>query len=927
MNMTNFYKAKEILSDKHAIRAISQLEYAIKVNESNDHQYDDIIKKAVEVFSKAFIDDSVITKQTVNDVETILMPMSKVIKALKVFCVSHAHIDMNWMWGYHETVSIILSSFKTMLELMNEYPDFKFSQSQAAIYEIVEKYDPDMLKEIKKRVHERRWEITASSWVENDKNMVSGESIIRQVLYAKKYISKTFDIDSKTMNIGFEPDTFGHSAQLPEIYSKCGIKYYYFCRGSQSHHVFNWESQSGQKLIAYQDPIWYLGAIHPYDFSYLPKFVKENKLTTAMKVYGVGNHGGGATRKDINTIIEMNSWPLMPKFVFSTYNEFFESIEVNQAKFPTLKHELNPIFPGCYTSQVRIKQGNRKSEKLLQYAEKANVLAQDFKAPSLKNSWHHVLFNQFHDIITGSGVLETKEYAMAKYQEVYAESGSVITKALKKISDEIDTSMFKEKESFDDTAFGAGGGFSSATGNFSSAVCQGKTRLFTIFNLENDEISKVQEITLWDYDFDVSRISVKDWMNQDLEFEIVDVNKKFYWSHHYQRILVYVSVPGNGYTTIKVSQNEAIINDFVSPLPKEHEMRLHDDVLEYVLENRYLKAIFSKTNGSIIYLYDKKNGQEIVSKEQETGYLRYVIEDASQGMSAWKIGQQLSAKKLTSNVKIHKHLYKNTGIKQTFGYETYVNTSKINVLISLDKESHRLDVTLDLDWQEIGSAQAGIPTLDFYFEANQFDQDTLYEIPMGTALRKQSDVDLPALNFIYRGIGKSGVMMHTKNGYAFKSLEHSIKHTLIRSSFDPDSYPEIGKHKLDFSLEISNIDKVSQLYKQSISYTADLYVLSTNASSGFRKLSDVLFSLDKGNSIVSTIKNSELNQGVIIRFVEVDGNSSVTQIKGLNKDIQVFETNHLEEPIKALSYVNEAFELHMSPYQVKTVLMLKNQKA
>ncbi len=166
-------------------RILAELKYATKLSKINGGAYDNLIKDAVHYLNEKSREEGVISKQTALHAEDIIMELSTAAKSFKLLCVAHAHIDMNWMWGYAETVAVTLDTFRTMLNLMDEYPDFKFSQSQASVYKIVEEFDPKMLQEIKERVKEKRWEVTASTWVEADKNMPNGESLARHVLYTK----------------------------------------------------------------------------------------------------------------------------------------------------------------------------------------------------------------------------------------------------------------------------------------------------------------------------------------------------------------------------------------------------------------------------------------------------------------------------------------------------------------------------------------------------------------------------------------------------------------------------------------------------------------------------------------------------------------------------------------------------------------------
>ena len=164
----------------------------------------------------------------------------------------------------------------------------------------------------------------SSTWVETDKNMPTGESLSRHILYTKRYLSKLLDIKPETLNLDFEPDTFGHSQNVPEILCSGGIKYYYFCRGYEGHYLFRWKAPSGNSVLVYREPHWYISAINSSLALCVPEFCSKHGIDTMLKVYGVGDHGGGPTRRDVEKIIDMSSWPVFPDIRFGTFSEFFE---------------------------------------------------------------------------------------------------------------------------------------------------------------------------------------------------------------------------------------------------------------------------------------------------------------------------------------------------------------------------------------------------------------------------------------------------------------------------------------------------------------------------------------------------------------------------------------------------------------------------
>jgi alpha-mannosidase len=271
------------------------------------------------------------------------------------------------MWSWQETVALTLDTFRTMLDLMDEYPDFHYSQSQASVYKIVGEYDPPMMGRIKERIKEGRWEVTAAAWVETDKNMPNTESLVRHIQYTKKYLNEVWGVDKDSLELDFSPDTFGHSRNLPEIARHGGLKYYYHCRGNSDNFdlthpvsLYRWRGPNGAELLCYREPYWYNSGISPRIGLGLIGLTKTyGGLKTGLIVYGVGNHGGGPTRRDIETAIDMASWPIFPHIEFGTFRRFFKEAEKYRDAFPILDRELNFMLTGCYTTQSRIKVAKR----------------------------------------------------------------------------------------------------------------------------------------------------------------------------------------------------------------------------------------------------------------------------------------------------------------------------------------------------------------------------------------------------------------------------------------------------------------------------------------------------------------------------------------------------------------------------------------
>lgn len=214
-------------------RILAELRFAYTLSKAHENQFDDLLIKTEQTICEAVEKQKTITQDIVYSAEKMLSPLAPLAKSYRVMCAAHAHIDMNWKWGYDETVAVVEDTFRTMLDIMDEYPGYKFSQSQAAVYKIIEEHCPAMLEEIKRRIHEGRWEVTASAWVENDTNMPSGESLARHILYTKRICRICWTSIRTPSTSLFSRTRSGTTSIWPELLSQSGIQYYYHCRGKQ----------------------------------------------------------------------------------------------------------------------------------------------------------------------------------------------------------------------------------------------------------------------------------------------------------------------------------------------------------------------------------------------------------------------------------------------------------------------------------------------------------------------------------------------------------------------------------------------------------------------------------------------------------------------------------------------------------------------
>lgn len=905
-----------------AQRIVAQLEYASELSKIEGGQYDDLIHSVLDELEQSIAAQASLTRQAAEAAESALLPLRAVAKRYTLICVAHAHIDMNWMWRWDETVAITLDTFRTILDLMEEYPDFTFSQSQASVYQLVERYDPSMLAAIRQRVQEGRWEVSAVTWVEADKNMPAGESMARHLLYTRRYLRQLFNLPDAAFHMDYEPDTFGHSQHVPEILAQAGVRHYYHCRGDQDEWLYRWQAPSGRSILVYREPTWYLGYIEPGIARLVPGFCSRYGIDAMLKVYGVGDHGGGPTRRDLERLIDMNTWSIYPQVRFGTYRQFFEQVDEIAERLPVKTGELNFIFTGCYSSQSRIKRANRLGEAALFEAETLNALAvlQAGMQPTQEQfaqAWKHVLFNQFHDILPGSGTVDTREYALGLFQEVMAVAGSQRVNAMRRLAGVGAHSELPDRDSISE---GAGVGFGLPDFRVSQVSRgQGLRRLFHVFNVAAWERHGLVEIVLWDWEGDLQRMAWRDAFGNLLSHQCLDRTWQEYWGHRYVRVLLPVSVPACSFTTVFLE--EATDGIPVYQFPMDWRVERPEEIK---LENEFLLARFDPSSCALIELLDKRNGSHLVSPERPAG-LRYILEDDRLGMTAWTVGRYQHVQSLQNGARVLH--FERGDLRQQLTYEVRWRESLIKVSVALEAGSPQLDYRIECDWLEIGRKGQGVPQLNFHLPMAFGCRAYRYDVPMGAIERPALDMDVPGVSWAsaipLQEEQSSTLMLISLGGYGFRGVEDSLALTLLRSSYDPDPYPELGRHTLRFSVRLVEAHApASALARASFDVLHPLRPLSGNMpqppQSSYMEL--------QGESVlVSGVKLPEDDPSgkvVLVRLYEIDGKDTRTILRFWRQPIRAVWVDLHEQPLPeapAVQVEDKAVVFLMRPYQIGSI--------
>lgn len=744
-----------------------------------------------------------------------LEPIARLVKEYTVHLIGHAHIDMNWLWLWPETVEVCKNTFSTMIKIMDEYPEFRFSQSQASTYLAVEENYPELFKEIQRRVKSGQWEITGGTWVEGDMNMASGESIVRQILYAKRYFLEKFGVEPE---ICWEPDTFGHAWTVPQILAKSGIKYYYFCRCGRNEPVFWWEAPDGSRVLAYNRG-WYNEHISDRVSSAAFDLAKRYGVRDGMVVYGVGDHGGGPTREDIKVAIGLQRRQVYPAVRFGTVKGFFEELLSTQKEFPVVRDELNFVFRGCYTSHSDIKKMNRVLENLLPTAEAFSALAVSYggkyPASDFVKAWRNTCFNQFHDIFDGTAIHDSYEYSRQLYNAAFETGKSAVESALKVIVDKIDI--------------------------------RGQGMPVVVFNPLSWTRTDVVRVSCPDK-FGGREVVVTDSKGELMPAEKVRGEIVFTAEH----------VPGLGYKTFYVKLGGQIEK------PTYNE--------DNVLENEFFRVVVDRESGAMTSIYDKLAKREVIAPGGKAGLLQLLFEDP-RGMSAWnisRINRTESLERAESVERVSKYVI---NVRHVFNKSTFVQE------ISLQPGLRRIDVKVIADWYEQATRNNEGPMLKVVIPVNVNGGKAVFDIPFGSIERPANGDEVPALKWVDVSAEDYGVGLLNDCKYGHDVNGNEIRLTLLRCSYEPDPTPDQGRHIIRYSIYPHAGDwRRADTARRGFELNNPLMPVWTVRHKGELPAESSFVSIRPANLIMTAFKQAEDSDDLVLRFYECEGRAGKAEI-------------------------------------------------
>ncbi len=340
--------------------------------------------------------------------------------------IANAHLDPIWQWRWEEGAHEAIATFRVAAELLKEYPEFIFVHNEALLYEWVERFEPDLFEDIRALVKAGRWRICGGWFLQPDCNLPSGESFVRQALVGKTYFKEKFGVD---VPVAYNLDAFGHNGGFPQILKKSGSELYIHFRPGPGDKelpgdLYRWRGVDGSEILACRPP----GGAYctePNEAADRARAVMDafrNHPRDFMIFWGTGDHGGGATRGDLDALRALIA-ESGGRLKHSHPEAFLDAVKPLWDELPVVEGDLQRCFPGCYTSLSRIKRAHRAAEAALAQAERYAALAwrrvgQPYPGDALRDAWKGLLFNEFHDILPGSCTEEGEEDALQIFGRV-----------------------------------------------------------------------------------------------------------------------------------------------------------------------------------------------------------------------------------------------------------------------------------------------------------------------------------------------------------------------------------------------------------------------------------------------------------------------------------------------------------------------------
>ncbi len=810
----------------------------------------------------------------------------------KLHIISNAHLDPIWLWRWQEGCGEVLQTFRSAVDRIKEYKGLVFTCSSASYYKWVEEIDPELFEEIRKLVKKGKWVPVNGWWVQPDCNMPSAESFARQALYSQLYYYEKF---GKICEVGYNVDSFGHNAMLPQFLNLGRMRCYVMMRPGMHENaeipenLFWWDSPDGSRVMTYRIPECYcVNGKNGIDSELASLRERAEKTGHGMMFFfGVGNHGGGPTKGDLDYLSELkeNGYE---ELEYSSPNDYFEEMCADRIELPVWSDELQHHASGCYSATSMVKQLNRKAEFWLSNAEKWNTISSKISnlpkaTEEFGKAWKEVCFNQFHDIFCGCSIMEAYDDVRDSMGYAMKIAANEENKAMLKIAGMVDTWL---------------DGVTDAQSREVRHHCRNLKfpRPIIVFNPNSSEV----EANVRTYH--PSR-KVEDSNGNEVVFQNVRSSRS---NDSHLDTVFKAKVPALGYATYWLWHEDS---EYTEASVLETDVKAD----EISLENKYIKAVFDEKTGGIKSLVTKEDGIEYVGGEFCIPTVVDNTEPDTWAHNIFKFDKEIAKMQLKSI-----ELVENGPARAVIRVKHLYNGSYLTQDYILESESKLIRVKCRVLWQE------PLTILKMPVTVCGENPISTYEIPGGIIKRPCNGEEEPALTWgdITAGAdSRKGVAIISDAKYSYDCPENTLRLTMLRNSIFADhysdrpdadfSYCDEGLHRFEYAVyPHSGEAENSEVQKLALQLNSKLVAIPVGYHKGEMPRVNSFISISKPNIRLDAFKFCEDGSGdIVMRLRETDGKAVKTAVvcdiadAGFYADFNKFEIKTFR--IDAEGYVTE----------------------
>ncbi len=830
-----------------------------------------------------------------------------------------SHLDLAWKWTWEETRRKCGRTYSTQIELMKEYPDYHFLLCEPPILESIEKDYPALYQEILEQTKAGRMYPEGGMYVEADTNLSSGESLVRQFLYGKKWFKETFDLDSKLLWL---PDCFGFCGQLPQIMKKAGILYFATQKIARAlegcdpfpYSVFNWEGIDGSKVLT----CFFKknnAVLTPANLSerWQKDIKQKEKIDSFLFPFGYGDGGGGATRDILEVQKRVKDLEGLPRTKSQSPMVFFEDMEKKKKDFDTYSGELYLAWHrGTYTSQASTKRGNRKTEIALRNAEILGCMTQDKELlQRLTPLWKQLLFLQFHDILPGTSIERVHEQAKTQFAAIIKQAEEYQKEAIEQLiklikADNEGNPNHEDKGIAEQTSENCvlvintlsweRSGLIELPSSFGRPLCNGK-------QLQVQETGGKREAL--------------------------------------------VTVPSMGSITItnaptlegQQKTEESFVSLEEASVPYEESfVSVEESMGSFLLENEHISAKIDSM-GQLVSLIEKRSGTEFM---QAAGNHFALYKDVNISYDAWELSSFYQELPVELDSKAKVSLLTQGMLYVSLLVQKRINNSWLEQEIRLYRNSRRIEFSTVIEWKERHKL------LKVEFPVNVFTEEAYEEIQFGFLKRpthksRRYDADrFEVVNHKYTALSETGRTFAVYNDckYGVSTTKNSIELTLLKAPVIPDDTADQGRQEFLYAVSceaesFENSDVIQQGYECNIPLiVSEPFSLKAGdrkdtlgtygAIDGFERNeaflcgAGSLLTISEKAVILEAMKLAEDGSGdIILRLYESKKTHCRTTITTSFPVAAIRETNLLEEDV-----TEDIKEVSFVPFEIKTLRLI-----